>query len=100
VLHAAAYWPMLAVRDAIPKIQDLTKGEFTTLRLRLHKIAALIIEIKSRICVAFATACAEAEVRRYSCNVADRDRRGSVPRRTSDSSTSNPRHRAKTISGA
>jgi hypothetical protein len=42
VLHAAAYWPMLAVRDAIPKIQDLTKGEFTTLRLRLHKIAALI----------------------------------------------------------
>lgn len=60
VLHTAAYWLMLAVRDAIPKIQDLAKAEFKTLRLRLLKIAARITETKSRIRVAFATACPDA----------------------------------------
>ncbi len=33
VLHTAAYWLMLEVRDAIPKIRDLARAEFTTLRL-------------------------------------------------------------------
>ncbi len=60
VLHTAAYWLMLTVRDAIPNIQDLAKAEFKTLRLRLLKIAARIIETKSRIRVAFATACPDA----------------------------------------
>lgn len=62
VLHTAAYWLLLAVRDAIPKIQDLAKAQFKTLRLRILKIAARIIETKSRIRVAFATACPEAEL--------------------------------------
>ena len=62
VLHTAAYWLILAVRDAIPKIQDLAKAEFATLRSRLLKIAARIIETKSRIRVAFATACPDAEL--------------------------------------
>jgi hypothetical protein len=39
VLHTAAYWLMLTVRDAIPKSRDLANAEFTTLRLRLIKIA-------------------------------------------------------------
>ena len=62
VLHTAAYWLMLAIRDAIPKIQDLAKAEFSTLRSKLLKIAARIIETKSRIRIAFATACPEAEL--------------------------------------
>ena len=62
VLHTAAYWLLLTVRDAIPKIQDLAKAEFKTLRLRLLKIAARIIETKSRIRVAFATTCPDAEL--------------------------------------
>ena len=62
VLHTAAYWLILAVRDAIPKIQDLARAEFKTIRLRLLKIAARVIETKSRIRVAFATACPEAEL--------------------------------------
>ena len=37
VLHTAAYWLMLTVRDAIPKVRDLAKAEFATLRLRLIK---------------------------------------------------------------
>ncbi|MGY4464311.1 hypothetical protein ACVWYI_008324 [Bradyrhizobium sp. LB13.1] len=35
VLHTAAYWLMLTVRDAIPKARELATAEFTTLRLRL-----------------------------------------------------------------
>jgi len=62
VLHTAAYWLVLALRDAIPEIQDLAKAEFATLRSRLLKIAARIIETKSRIRVAFATACPDAEL--------------------------------------
>ena len=49
VLHTAAYWLMLTVRDAIPKPRDLANAEFSTLRLRLIKIAARVIETASRV---------------------------------------------------
>src|SRR5712675_1962836 len=62
VLHTAAYWLMLAVRNAIPKARDLAKAEFTTLRLKLLKIAARIVEMASRVRLAFAAACPEAEL--------------------------------------
>ena len=53
---------MLTVRNAIPKFQDLARAEFKTIRLRLLKIAARIIKTKSQICVAFATACPDADL--------------------------------------
>ena len=62
VLHTAAYWLMLTVRDAIPKVQELATAEFATLRLRLLKIAARIVETTSRIRLAFAAACPEADL--------------------------------------
>ena len=62
VLHTAAYWLMLTVRDAIPKMRDLAKAEFSTLRLRLIKIAARVIETASRVRLAFAAACPEADL--------------------------------------
>ena len=62
VLHTAAYWLMLAVRDAIPKARDLAKAEFATLRLKLLKIAARVVEMASRVRLAFAAACPEAEL--------------------------------------
>ena len=62
VLHTAAYWLMLAVRDAIPKARDLANAEFATLRLRLLKIAARVIETASRVRLAFAAACPEADL--------------------------------------
>ncbi|HEY8138633.1 MAG TPA: IS1380 family transposase [Methylocystis sp.] len=62
VLHTAAYWLMLDVRDAIPKPHDLAKAEFATLRLRLIKIAARVIEIASRVRLAFAACCPEADL--------------------------------------
>jgi len=62
VLHTAAYWLMLDVRDAIPKPRDLAKAEFATLRLRLIKIAARVIETASRVRLAFAACCPEADL--------------------------------------
>jgi hypothetical protein len=60
VLHTAAYWLMLTVRDAIPKPQPLALAEFATLRARLLKIADRITETASRVRIAFAAACPEA----------------------------------------
>ena len=60
VLHTAAYWLMLTVRDAIPKQCDLAKAEFATLRLRLLKIAARVIETARTVRLAFATCHPEA----------------------------------------
>ena len=62
VLHTAAYWLMLTVRDAIPKARELATAEFATLRLRLLKIAARVVETASRIRLAFAAACPEADL--------------------------------------
>ena len=53
---------MLTVRDAIPKTRELATAEFTTLRLRLLKIAARVVETASRIRLAFAAACPEADL--------------------------------------
>jgi len=61
VLHTA-YWLMLTVRDAIPKPQPLATAEFTTLRLRLLKVAGRVTETATRVRIAFAAACPEAEL--------------------------------------
>jgi hypothetical protein len=62
LLHTAAYWLLLAVRDAIPKPQPLARAEFTTLRLRLIKVAARVIETAARVRIAFAASHPEAEL--------------------------------------
>lgn len=62
MLHTAACWLMLTVRDAIPKPQPLATAEFTTLRLRLLKVAGRITETATRVCIALASACPEAEL--------------------------------------
>jgi hypothetical protein len=62
VLHTGAYWLMLKVRDAIPNPQPLATAEFATLRMRLIKIAARVIETASRVRIAFAAAHPEAEL--------------------------------------
>ena len=62
VLHTAAYWLMLTLRDAVPKTHQLSKAEFATLRLRLLKIATRVTETASRIRLAFAAACPETDL--------------------------------------
>jgi len=62
ILHTAAFWLMWRVQQAIPKTAALAVAEFATLRLRLIKVAARVIETASRIRVAFATACPDADL--------------------------------------
>src|SRR5271169_4223652 len=62
VLHTAAYWLLLTLRDAIPKPQALARAEFKTVRLRLIKVAARVIETATRVRIAFAASCPEAEL--------------------------------------
>ena len=68
VLHTAAYWLMLALRDAIPRAAPLARAEFATLRLRLLKNlprtrsggGARVVEKATRIRIHFTSACPDA----------------------------------------
>jgi hypothetical protein len=62
VLYTGAFWLRLTVRDAIPKARKLATAEFATLRLRLLKIAARVVETTSRIRLTFTAACPEADL--------------------------------------
>jgi hypothetical protein len=60
ILHTAAYWLMWKLRQAMPATAAIKAAEFATIRLRLIKVAARIIETASRIRIAFASACPDA----------------------------------------
>jgi hypothetical protein len=62
VLHTCAYWLMLAVRNAVPAKNPLATAEFATLRLRLLKIGARIVEKTARIRIHLASACPDADL--------------------------------------
>jgi hypothetical protein len=68
ILHTAAYWLMLTIRDAIPKNSPLAKAEFATIRVQLIKLGARIQETASRIKIAFAAACPQANLFRQLAN--------------------------------
>lgn len=60
ILHIAAYWLMWKLRQAIPATTALRIAEFATLRARLIKVAARVVETASRIRIAFDSACPDA----------------------------------------
>ena len=62
ILHTAAYWLLLDVRDHVPSWHPLRQSEFASIRLHLLKIAGRIVETASRIRVALASCCPEAEL--------------------------------------
>ena len=62
LLHTGAYWLLLKVRDAIPQPQPLAVAEFKTLQMHLIKIAARISETATRVRIAFAAACPQADL--------------------------------------
>jgi hypothetical protein len=65
ILHTAAYWLTLTVRDAIPVTHALAPAEFATIRLRLLKLGTRVIETASRVRLAFAAACPDAALFRH-----------------------------------
>ncbi len=56
-LHAGAYWLLWGLRAAMPKRSEWRVVQFDTLRLRLIKIAARVVEMKTQIRVHLPTAC-------------------------------------------
>ena len=58
-LHTAAFWLMHGVRAAIPKTSPLASAEFATIRARLIKIGARVIEHIARIRIHLPTSCPE-----------------------------------------
>ena len=59
VLHTAAFWLMHAVRCAVPELHPLAKAEFVSIRERLLKIGARVLERVARIRVHLPTSCPE-----------------------------------------
>jgi hypothetical protein len=59
VLHTAAFWLTHGVRAAIPQTDPLARAEFATIRDRLIKIGARVIEHIARIRVQLPTSCPE-----------------------------------------
>ena len=64
-LHTAAYWLMWTVRQALPQTAALRTAEFATIRMRLIKIAARVVETATRIRIALASACPDAALFRH-----------------------------------
>ncbi len=62
ILHTAAYWLLLTLRAAAPKRSSWRTAEFTTLRLRLIKIAARVVKGAARIRLWLPTACPDAAI--------------------------------------
>ncbi len=62
VLHTAAYWLMHGVRAALPAESPLSRCELGTLRLKLIRIAARVVEQGRRIRVHLPASCPEQAV--------------------------------------
>ena len=60
MLHTAAFWLVHKVRAAVPAGSALAKAEFTTLREKLFKIGARVIEHGQRIRIHLPTSCTQA----------------------------------------
>ncbi|MER8716567.1 transposase [Mesorhizobium sp. M1295] len=63
-LHAGAYWMMWGLRAAIPKRSSFAVAQFDTLRLRLIKIAARVVEMKTQIRLHLPTSCPDQRILR------------------------------------
>lgn len=57
MFHTAAYWLMLALRDTVPRRMDLAWSEAATIRRRLLKIGAGVVEKATRVHIHLASAC-------------------------------------------
>lgn len=63
-LHAGSYWLMWSLRVSMPKRSMWRAAQFDTLRLRLIKIAARVVEMKTMIRVHLPTSCPAQDILR------------------------------------
>jgi Transposase DDE domain group 1 len=71
-LHAGSYWIMWGLRVSMPRRSMWRIAQFDTLRLRLIKIAARVVEMKTMIRIHLPTSCAGQDILRFAL--------GQVPR--------------------
>ena len=64
-LHAGAYWLMWGLRVSMPRRSMWRVAQFDTLRLRLIKIAARVVEMQNMIRVHLPTSCPGQEILRF-----------------------------------
>jgi hypothetical protein len=64
-LHAGAYWLMWGLRTSMPKRSIWRVAQFDTLRLRLIKVAARVVEMKTMIRVHLPTSCPGQDILRF-----------------------------------
>jgi hypothetical protein len=62
-LHAGAYWIMWGLRVSMPKRSMWRVAQFDTLRLRLIKLAARVVEMKTMIKVHLPTSCPAQDIK-------------------------------------
>jgi len=63
-LHAGAYWLMWGLRVSMPKRSVWRVAQFDTLRLRLIKVAARVVEMKTMIRIQLPTSCPAQDILR------------------------------------
>jgi len=63
-LHAGAYWLMWGLRAMMPKRSLWRIAQFDTLRLRLIKVAARVVELKTQIRLHLPSACPDQTILR------------------------------------
>ena len=63
-LHAGAYWLMWGLRQSMPKRSMWRSAQFDTLRLRLIKITARVVEMKTMSRVHLPTSCPAQDIMR------------------------------------
>ena len=64
-LHAGAYWLMWGLRMSMPRRSMWRVAQFDTLRLRLIKIAARVVEMKTMIRIHLPTSCPGQQILRF-----------------------------------
>ncbi|MBM3540135.1 MAG: IS1380 family transposase [Alphaproteobacteria bacterium] len=62
ILHSIAYWLLHGVQAAAPRCSSWRRAQFDTLRLRLIKLAARVVETATRIKVHLPSACPDKAV--------------------------------------
>ncbi len=68
MLHGCAYWIWWTLRAACPKRSPWRRAQFDTLRLNLVKLAATIVEKKTRIVVTLPASCPRQALLRFLFN--------------------------------
>ena len=64
-LHAGAYWLMWGLRQSMPRRSMWRVAQFDTLRLRLIKIVARVVEMKTMIRIHLPTSCCGQDILRF-----------------------------------